>query len=139
MSPVIRRIVYVAAFEGFAILFSALIFVALGHSEGSAGIAAIVASGIAVGWNLAFTTMFEWWEARNPIKGRSTRRRIAHALLFEGGLCVVLTPPLALMLGVTISEAFMTNIGLLLFFLVYTYCFNLGFDKLFGLPASARE
>ena len=29
------------------------------------------------------------------------------------------------------------DLGLSLFFLVYTFAFNLGFDKVFGLPASA--
>lgn len=138
MSPVVRRIVYVSAYEGFAILFSSLIFVLLGHDETSAGITAVIASAIAVGWNLVFTTVFEWWEARNPVKGRSVARRIAHAILFEGGLAVVLTPVLALALGVSLTEAFVTNLGLLMYFLVYTYVFNLAFDKIFGLPASAR-
>jgi uncharacterized membrane protein len=29
------------------------------------------------------------------------------------------------------------DLGLIVFFLVYTYVFNLGFDRVFGLPASA--
>ncbi|MCL6706370.1 PACE efflux transporter [Pseudomonas sp. R2.Fl] len=138
MPPILRRIVYVTAYEGLAILFSALIFVVLGHEEGSAGIAAVVASAVAVAWNFVFTTLFEWWEKRNPVKGRSATRRMAHAVLFEGGLAVVLTPVLALTLGVPLLEAFITNLGLLVYFLVYTYLFNLAFDTLFGLPESAR-
>lgn len=138
MSPVLRRIVYVSAYEGFAILFSTLMFVLLGHDEASSGMTAVIASAVAVAWNFVFTTAFEWWEARNPVKGRSVGRRIAHAVLFEGGLALVLTPVLALTLGVPLAEAFVTNIGLLLFFLVYTYAFNLAFDKIFGLPLSAR-
>ncbi|NGO63437.1 PACE efflux transporter [Rhizobium daejeonense] len=138
MSPVLRRIVYVCAFEGLALLSSTLIFAMLGNDAASSGIAAIAASAVAVSWNFVFTTLFEWWEARNPVKGRSPRRRAAHAILFEGGLAIVLTPVLSWTLGMPIMEAFATNIGLLAFFLAYTYLFNLGFDKLFGLPASAQ-
>lgn len=138
MSPVIRRIVYVCAFEGLALLSTTLIFAVLGNDMTSSGIAAAVASVVAVSWNFVFTTLFEWWEARNPVKGRSPLRRAIHAILFEGGLAMVLTPILSLTLDMPLAQAFVTNIGLLAFFLAYTYLFNLGFDKLFGLPASAR-
>lgn len=138
MSPVVRRIVYVTFYEAFAILCSAAILALLGHDTVSAGAAAVLSSAVAMAWNYIFTTLFERWEARNPVKGRSMLRRAVHALLFEGGLVVVLTPVLAFTLGVSVIEAFVTNFGLLFYFLVYTYCFNLAFDKLFGLPASAR-
>lgn len=138
MSPVVRRIVYVCAFEGLALLSSALIFAVLGNDAASSGIAAVAASVVAVSWNFVFTTLFEWWEARNPVKGRSPLRRAIHAVLFESGLAIVLTPVLSWTLGMPMMEAFATNIGLLAFFLAYTYLFNLGFDKLFGLPASAQ-
>lgn len=138
MSPVVRRIVYVCAFEGLALLSSALIFAVLGNDAASSGIAAVAASVVAVSWNFVFTTLFEWWEAGNPVKGRSPLRRVLHAVLFESGLAIVLTPVLSWTLGMPMMEAFATNIGLLAFFLAYTYLFNLGFDKLFGLPASAQ-
>ncbi|PZU82403.1 MAG: hypothetical protein DI528_19685 [Shinella sp.] len=138
MSPVVRRIVYVCTFEGIALLSCALIFSVLGNDAASSGIAAVAASAVAVSWNFIFTTLFEWWEARNPVKGRSPLRRAAHAVLFEGGLAIVLTPVLSWTLSMPMLEAFATNIGLLAFFLAYTYLFNLGFDKLFGLPASAQ-
>ena len=34
-------------------------------------------------------------------------------------------------------QAFVLDLGLLLFFLVYTFVFNWTFDRIFGLPASA--
>lgn len=138
MSPVVRRIVYVTFYEGLAVLFTAMIFSILGHDTVMAGTAAIASSATAVAWNYVFTTLFERWESRNPVKGRSVMRRVVHAVLFEGGLVVVLTPVLAFTLGIPVIEAFVTNFGLLFYFLVYTYGFNLAFDRLFGLPASAR-
>ncbi|MBO3759276.1 PACE efflux transporter [Ciceribacter sp. L1K23] len=138
MSPVLRRIIYVITYEGLAILSSGLILMALGHQGLSAGVAAVASSAVAMAWNFVFTTLFEWWESGNPVKGRSTKRRVVHALLFESGLTIVLTPVLVLALGVPVREAFVTNAGLLLYFLAYTYIFNLGFDRIFGLPESAR-
>ncbi|MCJ7996194.1 PACE efflux transporter [Rhizobium cremeum] len=138
MSPVVRRIVYVCSFEGLALLSSMLVFAMLGNDTTSSGIAALAASIAAVAWNFVFTTLFEWWESGNPVKGRSALRRAVHAVLFEGGLALVLTPVLSLTLGMPFAEAFVTNVGLLIYFLAFTYVFNLAFDRLFGLPASAR-
>lgn len=42
-----------------------------------------------------------------------------------------------MLLDVSLVAAFVTNPGLLVYFLVYTYLFNLAFDRLFGLPESA--
>lgn len=138
MSPILRRIVYVGLYEGLAILFSGMIFSLLGYPAVESGAAAVVSSAVAMAWNFVFTTGFEKWEAGNPVKGRSVLRRIVHAILFEGGLVIVLTPVLALILGMSLIQAFLTNFGLLFYFLVYTYAFNWTFDKIFGLPASAQ-
>jgi uncharacterized membrane protein len=66
-------------------------------------------------------------------------RRIAHAALFECGLTVFLVPMIAWALEVSLWRALVYDIGLLSFFLVYTYGFTWAFDRVFGLPASARE
>jgi len=52
---------------------------------------------------------------------------------------VFLVPMLAWRLGIPLWQAFLYDLGLLLFFLVYTYVFTWGFDRVFGLPASARQ
>jgi len=69
--------------------------------------------------------------------GRSVARRIAHAIGFEGGLAAVLVPLFAWWLEIGLWEALVFDAALLLFFLVYTFAFNWGFDRVFGLPASA--
>jgi uncharacterized membrane protein len=102
-----------------------------------AGIAAVASSAIALVWNLAYNTGFEYWEARQAQKGRGLWRRVAHALGFEAGLVVLLVPLFAYLLGLSWWEAFVYDLGLMLFFMVYTFLFNLGFDHVFGLPASA--
>ena len=96
-------------------------------------------SAIAVLWNLVFNTLFEAWEARQPVKGRSVQRRIAHAIGFEGGLVLFLVPLIAWWLDTSLWHALVMDLGLVVFFLVYTFVFNWGFDRVFGLPASALQ
>jgi uncharacterized membrane protein len=62
---------------------------------------------------------------------------VAHGVGFEGGLTVLLVPVMAWWLDTTLWVAFMTDLGLLAFFLVYTMVFTWAFDQVFGLPQSA--
>ena len=133
-----RRILYVALYELIAI---AVVTLALGlftdHGWGSSGGMAVGSSVIAVVWNLVFNHFFERWELRQPVRGRSAARRVAHAIGFEGGLLLWLVPFIAWWLGVSLWHALLMDLGLLLFFLIYTFVFTWVFDRLFGLPASA--
>ncbi|QNP47238.1 PACE efflux transporter [Diaphorobacter aerolatus] len=133
-----RRVIYVALYELIAILATSVMFMAIGQSAGHSGGMAIAASTIAIVWNVTFNSLFEKWESRQAVRGRSIARRIAHALGFEGGLAVVLIPLMAWWFDVGLWEATVMEAGLLLFFLCYTYVFNWTFDRLFGLPASAQ-
>ena len=133
-----RRIVYVTLYELIATV-AASVGLALFSDSGlqRAGVAAVVASAVAVVWNVVFNTLFERWEARQSVRGRSLARRAAHAVGFEGGMVVMLVPFFAWWLEVSLWQAFMLDLGLLLFFLGYTFVFNWAFDRVFGLPASA--
>jgi uncharacterized membrane protein len=134
-----RRIVYVALYEAIAIAVSGLAIAHLfGVGAGHAMAVSAVASLVAVLWNLGFNALFEAWEARQAVRGRSLGRRVAHAIGFEGGLIVALVPLFAVWLGISLWEAFVLDLGMLLFFLGYTFVFTLAFDRVFGLPASAR-
>jgi uncharacterized membrane protein len=87
---------------------------------------------------VVFNHLFERWEARQAVKGRSLARRTAHALGFEGGLMLVFVPLFAWWFQVGWLKAAAMQAGLLVFFMVYTFVYNWCFDRLFGLPASAR-
>lgn len=50
---------------------------------------------------------------------------------------MILVPVMAIWLGLSLWAALVANLGLLLFFLVYTVVFTWLFDRVFGLPASA--
>lgn len=138
MQGIKRRLVYVSLYELFAVgLTSAGLALLAGSALAHAGIAALASSAIALAWNLAYTHLFEAWEARQARRGRSLARRIAHALGFEAGLIVMLVPLFAWWLEISLWQALLLDFGLIVFFLIYTFVFNLAFDRLFGLPASA--
>jgi uncharacterized membrane protein len=134
-----RKIVYVSIYEAIAIAICSVSFAAIsGSSLGSATVLSIAASAIAVTWNYVFTSAFEAWESRQVVRGRSIKRRISHAVGFEGGLLLIFVPLMAWWLKVSLMQALAMNIGLAAFFLCYTFVFSWTFDRIFGLPASAR-
>ena len=98
---------------------------------------AIVLSTIALAWNYVFNGLFEAWESRQAVKGRSFRRRLAHGIGFEGGLVFLLVPVMAYWLETTLLKALLADLGILAFFFVYAIVFTWAFDKVFGLPQSA--
>lgn len=134
-----RKIVYVSLFELFAVaLTSSFLMLLAGHDATHSGIAAIASSTIAVVWNFIYNHLFEAWEARQSTRGRSVARRAAHAIGFEGGLVAVLVPLFAWWLNISLWEALVLDLGLVVFFMIYTFLFSLVFDRVFGLPASAQ-
>ena len=135
-----RRVIYVALYELIAIAAAtAGLALVAGQSAGHSGVVAVAASAIAIVWNIVFNWAFERWEARQSVKGRSLRRRIAHAIGFEGGLVFILVPLFAWWFQVTLWQALVMDLGLVVFFLCYTFVFNWVFDAVFGLPLSAQQ
>ena len=133
-----RRILYVTLYELIAIAVATYgLALVTGTGAGHSSVVAVASSAIAVLWNLAFNYVFERWESRQAVRGRSMARRVAHAIGFEGGLIFFLVPLFAWWFQVGLWRAFVMDIGLIVFFLCYTFAFNWGFDRVFGLPASA--
>lgn len=133
-----RKVVYVCLYEAIAIAICSASFFALSDKGlGHATALSIACSAVAVFWNLAFNALFERWESVQIVRGRSLARRVAHALGFEGGLIVLLVPLIAWWLEVSLIQSLLMDIGLSIFFLVYTFMFGWVFDRIFGLPASA--
>lgn len=139
MTPARRKIVYAVTFEALGTLVvSTYLWLVSEASPASSFALSILTATVALGWSFAFNTAFEAWEARQPVKGRSPARRTAHAVLFEGGLVLLLLPVMAWWLGVTLWQALAYEAGLIVLFILYTWLFTWGFDRIFGLPASAR-
>lgn len=138
MSPRNRRVLQALLYEVIAI---AVVGPALGQAfdkptSSTMGLA-VVLSTIALTWNYLFNWVFERWESRQVVRGRSFKRRLAHGVGFEGGLVVILLPVMSLWLDISPWEAFLANLVLLVFFFVYAVVFTWAFDRVFGLPASA--
>ncbi len=138
MSPRNRRVLQAILYEVFAIAFvGPVLSVAFDKPAASTMGLAVVLSSVALAWNYVFNAIFERWEARQAVGGRSFGRRLAHGLGFEGGLVVILVPVMALWLNISALNAFLANLGLLAFFFFYAIVFTWAFDRVFGLPASA--
>lgn len=134
-----RKIFHAVLFEALAIAIVTAVMQPLsGLGAEATGPFAVATSLIAMAWNMAFNTAFEAWERRQPSRTRTLRRRAAHAVLFEAGLVAMTVPLIAIWLHMSWWAAFVADLGLVALFVVFSFCFNWGFDRVFGLPASAR-
>ncbi|HNW61825.1 PACE efflux transporter [Piscinibacter sp.] len=140
MTPRTRRAVQAILYEIFAIAFvgPVLSFIFDEPPASTIGLA-VVLSSIALGWSYLFNTIFEHWESRQAVRGRTFMRRLAHGAGFEGGLTLILVPVMALWLNTSPLNAFLANLGLLAFFFIYAIAFTWAFDRVFGLPDSAAR
>lgn len=138
-SPLGRRITYALIFEVLAIGFTTAILALLGNDSGASLIVGVISSTVALTWNLIFNWGFEAFERRIGVTHRPWYMRVTHAVLFEGGLILMLIPAIAWVLGVSLFEAFMLEIALLIFFLIYTAIYAWSFDRVFGLPEPAAH
>ncbi|MGK2719725.1 PACE efflux transporter [Serratia sp. CY68758] len=138
MQGVKRKLVYVTAYEIIGMAISALGLALLsGHAPSSTGPLAVVITTIAVSWNFIYNSLFEWWESRQASRTRTLKRRILHAVGFQLTLVVYLIPLIAWWMGITLWQALLLDMALIVIIPCYTLLFNWAFDKLFGLPASA--
>lgn len=136
---VLRRVVFVIGYEGLGVLATVFALSGLlGHSGGTSTLVAILVSTVATAWNYVWNTIFEAIERRRGAKGRGVASRAAHAIGYEGGVLIFTIPLVAFMLNVTFKEAMVIEASLLVFFLVFTVVYTWVFDKVFGLPDSAR-
>lgn len=134
-----RRVVQAVLYETFAVAFvGPSLAWAFGHDSLQTTGLALLLSAIALAWNYVFNFWFERWESRQSDRTRTVRRRLLHGVGFEGGLCVLLVPVMAWGLSVTLWAALVADLALLLFFFVYAIGFTWAFDRVFGLPESAR-
>lgn len=139
MKPHHRRILQAILYEAIALaLVSPTLALVSGKSGGTALGVSVVMTLIALGWNYVFNTLFERWERRQPQRGRTLARRMLHSAGFEGGLTILLVPVMVGLLDLTWLDALLADVALSVFFLGYSFVFTWLFDKVFGLPESAR-
>ena len=130
-----RRVIHTLSFEFIGLIIAVPLFAwvfdaGLEHI----GIMTVIMSLIAMVWNMTFNKLFELWEVRQTSQHRNIKRRVMHALGFEGGLLVATLPLIAWWMQMNVWQALLTDVGFMLFFLVYGLVFNWGFDRVFGQP-----
>lgn len=134
-----RKVVHATLYELIAVVIVSLgIAWLLRHDLADTGALAVATSVVALLWNMAFNGLFEAWERRQTDRRRTLSRRVWHAMGFEGGMVALTVPLIAWWLDMGWWDALLTDLGLVVFFLVYTFVFNWVFDRAFGLPASAQ-
>jgi uncharacterized membrane protein len=138
LSPKRRRILQAVLYEfGAVALVAPTLGLVFGESAASSLSLAVVLSTVALAWNYVFNALFERWEARQSVRGRSWWRRLVHGVGFEGGLATLLVPLMAWWLQISMFEALLAELGFLVLFFIYAIVYTWSFDKVFGLPASA--
>ncbi|KVO07432.1 hypothetical protein WJ70_24690 [Burkholderia ubonensis] len=93
------------------------------------GALTVMVSLVAMAWNMTFNALFDRLERRFGWV-RNVGLRIVHAVAFELGLVAMVVPLAAWWLGIGLVEALLLDLGIVLFFLPYTFCFNLAYDSL---------
>lgn len=81
----------------------------------------------AMAWNYIFNMLFDRLQQHYEFN-RNLLVRMLHAVGFEAGLILVLTPVAMFLLSLPLAGAFAVEIGLVLFFLPYTVVFNWLYD-----------
>jgi uncharacterized membrane protein len=139
MTPLQRRVLQALLYEGIAVAVVAPTLAWVFDAPPLSALALTLAtSTVALSWNYVYNALFERWESRQAVRGRSAARRVAHSAGFEVGLVVLLVPLIAWWLDVTLWQALLADLGLMVFFFFYTMAFTWAFDRVFGLPLSAR-
>lgn len=99
------------------------------------GVVALVSATIATGWNYLYNLLFDHALMRFAGHlGKTIPMRIFHALLFEGGLLLILLPFIAWYLGISLLTAILMDVSFAAFYLVYAFAFNWLYDLVFPLP-----
>ncbi len=140
MNPKSRRVLQAILYEVFAVAFvGPILSVIFDKPISSTIVLAIIFSSIALTWNYIYNSLFERWESRQTVRGRSFIRRFVHGVGFEGGLVIMLVPVMSMWLNISALNAFIANLGFFVFFFIYAIAFTWIFDRVFGLPASALK
>lgn len=106
------------------------------------GVLTIAIAWIALLWNMIYNAAFDRLENHRGWR-RTLWLRVVHACGFEGGLILIAIPLAAWWLDIGLWQAFVLDIALVLFYLPYTFLFNLAYDHLrarcWGAPRNSTQ
>lgn len=123
-----ERVWQAIGFEGLALLIcTPLLAWIMDKPALEMGVVTLAISLMALAWNVIFNGLFDRLKARLQLSG-GVWTRVVHALMFEGGLVAICVPLIAWWLNISLMQAFILDIGVLLFFLPYTYVYHWAYD-----------
>jgi uncharacterized membrane protein len=113
------------------VLFIPIAAIVLHKNMADVGLVGVLISLSAMLWNFVYNWLFDIVEFKlgGNRFGRGVLLRCLHALLFEIGLLVATVPMVAHFLNMTVLNAFLADIGFVVFFLIYAFIFNWCFDQ----------
>lgn len=130
------RIRHAVSFEVIGIIIATPLAAFAFHLPGGDSAVIVVASAtVAMLWNYVYNLGFD--HAMQRLTGgtaKTTRIRVAHAVLFELGLLMIMLPLVAWYLQISIWQALVMDIALALFYMGYAFVFNWAYDRVFPLP-----
>ncbi|MCR6637073.1 PACE efflux transporter [Devosia sp.] len=130
------RIRHAVSFEVIGIIIATPLAAFAFHLPGGDSAVIVVASAtVAMLWNYVYNLGFD--HAMQRLTGgtaKTARIRVAHAVLFELGLLMIMLPLVAWYLQISIWQALVMDIALALFYMGYAFVFNWAYDRVFPLP-----
>lgn len=125
-----ERIFHAILFEILAIILTVVgLSYFTTHQTGLLTGVVIAISVIAMLWNMLFNWIFDQYFTA-PRETRNFKIRMLHTLLFEGGLLCMTLPLVAYVLNINLWQAFLLDLAMTLFIIVYTLIFNWCYDHL---------
>ncbi|GAB6261497.1 PACE efflux transporter [Photobacterium sp. R1] len=130
------RVRHAIGFEGIALVLITLVLsYGFGFEMAHIGILGVVFSVIATVWNYAYNLLFDHAMLRYSGQlQKNTKHRFVHALGFELSLLWITLPIMAWWLDISLWAALVMDLGLVVFYLIYAYLYNLAYDRVFPLP-----
>lgn len=89
-------------------------------------------------WNFIFNKIFDGLQKKHGFE-RNFLMRTIHAVAFEAGLIILMTPLAMALLKLPLFQAMAIEMGLVLFFLPYTIIFNWCYDYFRWILISKRK
>lgn len=124
-----ERFIHAIMFEIMLVaIFTFVIQYITNHNVGKAFTLVISLTSIAVVWNFIFNWIFDKY-ATGAREKRTFKTRSIHAILFEAGLLLPTIPVIAYFLEIGLVEAFIMDIGFIIFVLVFTVIYNYIYDR----------
>lgn len=125
----LERTFHAVSYEIIGIITSApIISFISGKPIGESGILAIIVSLIAMLWNYLFNVLFDKLQNKYRFK-KNLFVRILHGIGFEVGLIMLTVPTIALLFNMSLIDALLLELGMLIYFFPYTIVYNWLYDK----------